>query len=526
MQMQLQLRALLWLCLALGASASRILFMGVFPCPSHWLWLEHFQRDLLRRGHEVTSVTNVPTKTPHANLTEIILNPAFDIPKHFPKNIIFDMHYSSDFQNLHLFWNIGLMTTEHALQDVQLRQLINSQNEHFDLVIIEQFFHEALLMFGHKFNCPIVTIGTLGYADNMDHAMGIVTPWSVIPHLVLPHTDQMSFAQRAYNSYLSLYDAIMRRWYYLPKMQALAVKYFGESIKGELPNVLQLERNISLMLINSHRSVDLPRPSMPGLISVGGAHIKPAKKLPANMQTFLDNAEHGVVYFSLGSYMKSTDMPPEKTAQLLQAFGKLKQQVLWKYENDSMQLPPNVMISKWMPQNDILAHPNVKVFMTHGGIFGTQEGIHWGVPMLCMPLYGDQHRNTIRSVRGGYARALVFSKLSVDSLVQNIEALIYEPQYKRNALEISQRFRDNAQHPLDEASFWIEYVIRNRGAPYLKSKGAFMPLYQYLLLDVLGCLLLGLFLGVWLPWRLLRRVHKWWAAGAAAAQAEKVKKRL
>ena len=61
-------------------SGYNILFMGPFPAPSHWMWLEHFQRDLLRRGHHVTSVNNHPTKYPHPNLTEIIIDPKFDIP--------------------------------------------------------------------------------------------------------------------------------------------------------------------------------------------------------------------------------------------------------------------------------------------------------------------------------------------------------------------------------------------------------------------------------------------------------------
>eukprot|EP00099_Drosophila_melanogaster_P005248 NP_001246079.1 uncharacterized protein Dmel_CG10178, isoform B [Drosophila melanogaster] len=530
MEMQLQWKC--WMLIFLiglleFGAGSRILFMGPFPAPSHWLWLEHFQNDLLRQGHHVTSVNNHPTKHPHENLTEIIISPSFDIPKHFPKENIFSMQFVSDFNNLELWWTIGLMTTEHAFKDPKVKKLIESKDDHYDLVIIEQFFHEAFLMFGKRFNCPVVTIGTMGYADNIDHAMGILTPWSLIPHLLLSHTDRMTFGQRAYNAYLSLYDAVMRRWVYLPKMQKLAEKYFQGSIEGPLPNVLDLERNISLVLINAHRSIDLPRPSMPGLIDVGGAHIQKPKQLPTDLQNFLDNATYGVIYFSMGSYVKSTDLPQEKTALILKAFGQLKQQVIWKFENDSIgDLPSNVMIKKWMPQNDILAHPNVKLFITHGGIFGTQEGIYWGVPMLCVPLYGDQHRNTIKSVREGYARSLVFSKLTTDDLVRNIETLINDPQYKRSALEVSQRFRDNPIHPLDEATFWIEYIIRHRGARHLKSHGAFIPLHQYLLLDVLGCLLLGAFLAIWLPWRMIRRVHKWWLKGESSNKLNEGKKRL
>lgn len=184
-------------------------------------------------------------------------------------------------------------------------------------------------------------------------------------------------------------------------------------------------------------------------------------------------------------------MPPDRLAVILNAFSKLKLNVLWKYENGSIRNLPNVMISKWLPQNDILAHPNVKLFITHGGIFGTQEGIYWAKPMLCLPLYGDQHRNTIKSVRAGYARSLDFSKMTADDLQQNIETLITDPQYKRKAMEISQKFRDNPIHPMEEASYWIEYVMKYKGAPFLKSYGAFMPLYEYLLLDILACLVLS-----------------------------------
>lgn len=38
--------------------------------------------------------------------------------------------------------------------------------------------------------------------------------------------------------------------------------------------------------------------------------------------------------------------------------------------------------------------------------------------------------------------------------------------------------------PLDTAVYWIEYVIRHKGAPHLRSVAADLPWYQYLLLDV------------------------------------------
>lgn len=106
---------------------------------------------------------------------------------------------------------------------------------------------------------------------------------------------------------------------------------------------------------------------MPGIVYFGGAHIKPPKALPAAFQEFIDNSEHGVILFSLGSFLQSSDLPKEKVDIFLKVFSKLKQRVIWKYEDNSLVTPPNVLIKKWLPQSDILAHPNVVLFITHGG---------------------------------------------------------------------------------------------------------------------------------------------------------------
>mgnify|MGYP000173909069 CR=1 FL=1 len=62
-----------------------------------------------------------------------------------------------------------------------------------------------------------------------------------------------------------------------------------------------------------------------------------------------------VVYMSLGSIARSTTIPPEHKKTILETFSKLPYKVLWKYEDDSLgKLPDNILIDKWMPQQDIL----------------------------------------------------------------------------------------------------------------------------------------------------------------------------
>ena len=74
-----------------------------------------------------------------------------------------------------------------------------------------------------------------------------------------------------------------------------------------------------------------------------------------DLEKFLNESTHGVVYFCMGSLLRGETFPEEKRNAFLHAFSKLPQRVLWKWEGD--ELPgksDNIMIRKWMPQRDIL----------------------------------------------------------------------------------------------------------------------------------------------------------------------------
>lgn len=167
-------------------------------------------------------------------------------------------------------------------------------------------------------------------------------------------------------------------------------------------------------------------------------------------------------------------------------FKSLKQRVLWKYEEDSTQLncPPNVLVKKWMPQNDVLAHPNVVLFISHGGLLGTIESIHHGVPILAIPFFGDQFRNAHRIMASGNGQLLHYNQITIESFSKAITEITTKATYQQQAKYMSDTFNDNAVHPMDEAMFWIEHVAKFNGAKHLKSHAIHMSWFTYLLLDI------------------------------------------
>lgn len=200
-------------------------------------------------------------------------------------------------------------------------------------------------------------------------------------------------------------------------------------------------------------------------------------------------------------------MPPAQLAAFVQIFNEFSDvKVLIKWESDAVdQLPANVLPKKWLPQNDILAHPNVKLFITHGGLLGSQEGIHHGVPMLGIPFYADQHQNTNKAAEAGYSLRLQFHNITVESLRWAFTELLYNPVYANKAKQFSRIFRDRPERAIDRAIYWIEYVLRFGGADHLRSAGSDLPWFSYFLLDILGALAAVIVMVVLTIWYFAKR---------------------
>ncbi|XP_055838427.1 UDP-glucosyltransferase 2-like [Episyrphus balteatus] len=456
-------------------------------------------KELLKRGHEVTFITGMPLgKNLGENYTEILIpeNEFWpEVQKMLKTKSVYDLASMTLYDFLKMCDLIGTLSTEFALQQPAVQEIFrrNDTKNVYDLLIVEQFYQEAFLALAVKYDIPTIASSTLGHQNFMSQMMGVITPWSFVPHGSLPLDDKMNFWERVYNTMASLYDDYFREFVYFPKQDALVQKYLSH-LPMKIPSVSEMKKNASVLLLNSFVPLNSPRPATLGMVEVGGMHIYPPKALPADIKGFLDGAKHGAIYFSLGSQVQSAHMPPEKLKAFLAVFSKLKQRILWKFEDDSLtDLPRNVMIKKWMPQGDILAHPNVKLFITHGGLFGSQEGVHYGVPMLGIPIYCDQYLNINKATKAGYALTLNFNDITSEKLEYSLKELLENPKYQNRMKEVSAVFRDRPLSARDSAMYWIEYVIRHKGARHMRSAGLDLAWYEFYLLDVIGFFALVIF---------------------------------
>ncbi|XP_067373518.1 UDP-glucuronosyltransferase-like isoform X2 [Channa argus] len=221
------------------------------------------------------------------------------------------------------------------------------------------------------------------------------------------------------------------------------------------------------------------------------------EKFHKDLEEFVDGSgDDGFIVFTLGSMV--SNLPEEKAKQFFDAFRQIPQRVLWRYTGvPPKDVPKNVRLMKWLPQNDLLAHPKAKVFITHGGNHGVYEGICNAVPMLMFPLFGDQSDNVFRMVVRGVAEKLAAHDVTTKKILDALKKLIHDKSYKEKIVKLSQIHLDRPIEPLDLAAFWTEFVIKHKGAAHLRVAAHDLNWIQYHSLDVIGFLLIILLTVVW-----------------------------
>nr|XP_053653615.1 UDP-glycosyltransferase UGT5-like [Cherax quadricarinatus] len=449
---------------------------------------------LADRGHKIVMLTNQPKSSKHPNIEDI----PHDLPYFRLDSInVFDNRKNQS-RPMQILETV-LPAVARELYKVPVVKDLYKKRKEFDVMVIDQLFNEVAYPFLHE--VPFITLSTSGMEPRQSAVLGNVVNPAYVPNFMQDYPKPMNLWNRFCNTLAQIRLALYwRKWTIVPMVQKEISAQFPE-----LPLLLDLERNVSLSLLNSHFSISTPLPLLPSQVEVGAMHCRPANPLPEELESWITGSgSSGVIYFSLGSVARSSSMPVQYRDLFIQAFRRLPQRVIWKYEEELEDVPDNVMISKWLPQQDILAHNNVKVFITHGGLLSMQEAIYHATPLLALPIFGDQPRNGIFIKKSGLGDFLIWEELTADMIIDSLTEILNEPKYKENVLRMSVPLHDQPVPPTELAVFWTEYVIRHRGAPQLRSPAAQLSWVEFLMLDVIFILHLAIIVLLFI----LRRVFR------------------
>ncbi|CAG9862481.1 unnamed protein product [Phyllotreta striolata] len=464
-------------------TGARILCVFQMPAVSHQRVFQPIWKELSLRGHQVVVVTPRPLRDASlATLREIDVSTAnYEIIKRhgfqfymnkmhavhtkIPK--IFAMHYEF---------------AESVLGNKEFIEVYNSTEEKFDLVIAQTYISPVLYGLAAKFKAPLIGVSSMG--GYIGTHFGINNPHhpAMYSEMFLPYNGRLSFYERIKSTLYYLFARFYRAFVILPKSDELIRKYLGDDI----PHIEEIERNMSLLLLTINPFLYTPRPTIPTIIPLENIHLQPVKPLPAELKSFLDEAKEGVIYFSLGSNVQSVNIPDGVRDTLIAAFAELPYKILWKFESDDLpNKPENVFIKKWLPQNDLLAHPNIKLFISQCGHQSLEETLARGVPIVALPFIADQEMNARRLSELGVAVELDFENLTKEDVKAAVLEVAGNPKYRRNVEKLREIWADHPMKSIDRAVWWIEYVIRHNGTEHLKTPYANIPWFQYLLLDVI-----------------------------------------
>ncbi|CAH1773667.1 unnamed protein product [Owenia fusiformis] len=360
----------------------------------------------------------------------------------------------------------------------------------YDLIITDEYVFVTRIL-GAQFDIPVIAYINWGPFSIQGSLLAPINPSYIPIDLSQPYSDSMTFMERLWNTWehIKLYKSSITTF---GKAKEICLKYSRIIKPSACENLPDFYKTVSLILMNRHNVLHYPAPFMPHVISIADFFLDPPKQLDAYYNDIVENSgSHGVILVSFGSLFRR--LSDTRAAMFARAFAAMPQTVIWSYDGDKPEgLGANTIIDKWIPQKDLMSHPNIKLVVHQCGMTSTFQTIHYAQPTVNIPFFLDQVYNCEKlanRVKSG--ELLRVEGLTSEILLKAMKNVISNATYKANAEKASKILSDNDMDPSDKAIYWIEYVLRHKGAHHLRSQGMNnLSFCQYYLLDIIGLVLL------------------------------------
>nr|ACZ97419.2 UGT34A1 [Zygaena filipendulae] len=487
------------------AAAANILALFSSLSYSDHLVFRGYVSLLTQRGHSVVVMTSYPGQFQHPDVENIVeLDVSEESAKFWDeyKNLITNV---DDYYPLMKSLNeLSLKVAIAQLKSKQMTALLINPNVKFDLVVTDANV-PLLYAAADKYNASHIAITPSSGKIHQYEAKGSPTH-----PLFYPDENTLSYGNIGFWQKITE----LKRYYhtkqeyssnYLRLSQLAAEKLLG--LKRDLRSV---EFEIDVLFVACNPLLVGKRPNALNVAYVDGMHIKTDLTLLTDLKTVLDSATKGVVYFSLGTIQESEQLSPILLQTLADAFGELPYTVLWKIGNTSMiKLSENVIAYPWFPQQEVLAHPNIKAFITHGGLRSLEEAVFYEVPIVGLPLVKSRKTFMGEITKHGAGEILDPYYLEKNMVKTTILAVAGEEKYQTAISLLKSKAEDTAISGPDHAVWWTEYVLRNGGARHLRSPSVGISSISYYMLDILSLLIFAAMTTVYTSYTILRFLIRW-----------------
>lgn len=258
---------------------ANILCLMNVPSPSHHLWNRALINELAEQGHNLTVLSADIDKVSHPNIHYIHLENVYSqIYSGADPLKLMDLLSENIFHAVKTFYAYGKRSCEGSINSKGFQQLINYPDDFkFELAIFDFSSGPSLLGFLYKFNYPtLIAVAPFHNPPFSNALIGGHKQTAYVPHFNLLFGNEMNAWQRIKNIFVHTYDGFYRKYIHLPQIDEQLRKVFGPNV----PSAGELEQRTSLMMINTHPSIDLLEPFAPNVIQVAGLQIVKEKPLP------------------------------------------------------------------------------------------------------------------------------------------------------------------------------------------------------------------------------------------------------
>ena len=169
--------------------------------------------------------------------------------------------------------------------------------------------------------------------------------------------------------------------------------------------------------------------------------------------------------------------------------------VMWQLSTRSV--PPvgleeqrHILPLSWIPQNDVLGDLRTVVFVSHVGYGSLYEAAFHGIPVVCIPMFGDQDDNAARAVHGGWGVRLDKNKFTSEDLANAVRQVGQgDSPFRAKAKAISRLVQ--AKTGTDEILEWMECAVTygiDHLVPFRTMKASYFAYYNLDAGVILSCI--------------------------------------